>query len=282
MRKFFANLFVFTIVALFSIPLAANGASSDQLPNFVWEQYLRYMSYYGELSAYARPCAWGTGTYVAGGKEIPFTFFGYTNTDAYMQFNISSNIRAMDSAKVMSTLDRIARPWECRNAPWGCYIGTTNLDLLDGGQGEYPYVRAVDASVEALNHLACFKDIVVVEYFIHVTPWPSWYKRATGTYKFKDQLRSFELAFSSLGPYMDLEVSFLPTANNDVLDSATCYSIADGIRSTLNKDFQAYYYHFRFNGYRTIAGDSTSFNQAVTSALGQIREHAPISNVLLE
>lgn len=119
--------------------------------------------------AFQRAFAWGIGTY--GGR--PVEWFAYTNTDAYLQFNLSVRLTAADIEKVEQLRDGYQRNWSARiqtgHAP--TWIGASNHWVRREGRctGEY---RECDTRAPVLAYLKQLKEgtagrinLVPAEYF---------------------------------------------------------------------------------------------------------------------
>ena len=75
--------------------------------------------------AFQRAFAWGIGTYRGNRVE----WFAYTNSDAYLQFNISARLADADLAKINKLKDDWWRSWETlsdRVVPGATWIGASN------------------------------------------------------------------------------------------------------------------------------------------------------------
>src|SRR3989338_1047404 len=87
------------IVAARVTQLAQDAGANKSLPKWVAEHYAAYEQedYSRQHAAFQRSVGWGTGMY----NRKEFYWFGYTNTDAFLQFDFSVPISAEDLGKVI-------------------------------------------------------------------------------------------------------------------------------------------------------------------------------------
>lgn len=121
MRKLML-LFVFVFVIVFQ-------AVAADRPEFVKSAYAEFQAFdsYRDRAAFARPYAWGTGTYrLTESISIPFEWFAWTNTDAYFQMKIGTQVYGYDLRNVRKIKDIIDRPYEASANKRMTYIGLSN------------------------------------------------------------------------------------------------------------------------------------------------------------
>lgn len=111
--------------------------------------------------AYARPFAWGTGNY----KGVKFTWFAFTNTDAYFQLRLGTAVGVKELESIAALKDSIKRSYEAQLTDGACtWIGTSNDWMFEenelrfavrkGGDPMYIGQKIVDYYVGRLNSAA--------------------------------------------------------------------------------------------------------------------------------
>lgn len=152
--------------------VAGNRVMDGTMDEFVQERLERYESHYSQRYAWARPFAWGTGQYVQDEVDtVKFSWFAYSNTDAYLQFDLSSPMLDGDMIKIDRILDSLGRPWDVLvdSAMTMTWIGTSNLwmDYYTVRTEDGFYVDEVAVVSEVLgkfNNLPFFREMKVTNY----------------------------------------------------------------------------------------------------------------------
>ncbi|MBU1202630.1 hypothetical protein KKH39_01095 [Patescibacteria group bacterium] len=138
------SLFFITVVCLLltALPTLAQSGQPGQpklsnLPdeNFISECEDWFLGRYGEdfSQAFAARFGYGTGTLTdPGGEQHSFTWFAFTNTDAYLQFYVNCNINQAVARELRSIIDDLGRKWEtiCFGEN-NCWISTSNCWMLN-------------------------------------------------------------------------------------------------------------------------------------------------------
>ena len=104
-------------------------ALANDRPEFVKAAYKEFQAFdsYRERAAFAKPYAWGTGTYrLTESILMPFEWFTWTNTDAYFQMKIGTQVYSYDLRNVRKIKDIIDRPYEATSKKGLTYIGLSN------------------------------------------------------------------------------------------------------------------------------------------------------------
>lgn len=142
--------------------LAGTQAHAAAMPKFVATQAKAYESndHYHGRAAYARPWGWGTGT-TRDGKS--FSWFAYSNTDAYLQVEVSFRLSAKD-ADAVDTLY-----WESRNEPSYGWVGTDGYNLeactsRESTCSESQIHGMLKVTIEKLKKLPSIRSIAISEY----------------------------------------------------------------------------------------------------------------------
>ena len=129
-------LVVATALIVLSI-LASSVVSAEptdkKLPQFVISELSSFNSadVNRHRAAFARPFAWGTGNYHVGGKDIGFYWFAYTNSDAYFQVRMNTQISGDDVKKVNAVKDIIDRNYDTALMKDYTWIGLSNDYVFD-------------------------------------------------------------------------------------------------------------------------------------------------------
>lgn len=117
-----------TVVLAICFVIAFQAVAADR-PTFVNAAYTEFQKFdsYRERAAFAQPYGWGTGVYrLTESISIPFEWFAWTNTDAYFQMKIGTQVYAFDLRKIIATRDIINRPYEATSKKGLTYIGLSN------------------------------------------------------------------------------------------------------------------------------------------------------------
>jgi len=127
---------------------------------------------YHNRAAFAQPFAWGSGQYVQDEVDtIRFSWFAYTNTDAYLQFELSAPMLDGHLIKLERIRDILGRTWDTMldSAMTMTWIGTSNC-WMDQNQiktenGYYIDEEAViTEALEEFNGLAFILEMKVTGY----------------------------------------------------------------------------------------------------------------------
>lgn len=100
--------------------------TSKDIPEWVRKQYEEYKIRKKEKISYERPFGWGTGTY----KDRRFEWFAYTNTDAWLQFGLSTTIGDPEIDKIRAHKDGYGHEGEVNTT--SCSIGKLDSVPLGG------------------------------------------------------------------------------------------------------------------------------------------------------
>ena len=122
------KLKMFLMVMCFAVGFTAfsnSAANTDEIrPEWV-EVQLQELGHYSNGPSWARFLAWGEGTMEEG--ENTFFWFMWSNTDGYIQMNISVEMTGKECSSVELLEDVIGRPFECASTEdFGTWIGTSN------------------------------------------------------------------------------------------------------------------------------------------------------------
>lgn len=130
------KLIALTVVVVLS--LVAHSAFSAEpvtgkLPKFVVSELASFNSddVSRHRAAFARPFAWGTGNYHVGGKDIGFYWFAFTNSDAYFQIRMNTQVSEADAKKVNAIKDVLDRNYDTAIMKDYTWIGLSNDYVFD-------------------------------------------------------------------------------------------------------------------------------------------------------
>ncbi|MBI2514625.1 hypothetical protein HYV91_00330 [Candidatus Wolfebacteria bacterium] len=140
MKRFGVLVVVSLFLCLAVVPLFADAASiptgvmvihSDWVKNQI--AWFEAQEYSKRRVAFQRPFAWGFGIYR--GQKVEW--FAYTNTDAFLQFNVSVPVEKRDMRKLRRVRDQYKRRWVASSSLVGefgpataTWIGSSN-DWVD-------------------------------------------------------------------------------------------------------------------------------------------------------
>lgn len=130
-----AGVVALTLIALSMIARSALSAETTgkNLPQFVISELSSFNSadVNRHRAAFARPFAWGTGNYSIGGKDVGFYWFAFTNSDAYFQIRMNTQLSGADAGKVNAVKDVLDRNYDTALMKDYTWIGLSNDYIFD-------------------------------------------------------------------------------------------------------------------------------------------------------
>lgn len=130
-----AVIVALTLVALTIVARSAISAepAKNNLPKFVVSELAAFNSadVNRHRAAFARPFAWGTGNYYTGGKDVGFYWFAFTNSDAFFQIRMNTQISEADVKKVNAVKDVFGRNYDTAIMKDYTWIGLSNDYIFD-------------------------------------------------------------------------------------------------------------------------------------------------------
>lgn len=121
-------------------------AFSQRVPEWVQTELQNLQA--GKKVGSGGPFGHGTGTYrIANGKEIPFNWISYYNSDGWAQIALTTKVFTFDLKTIRQFRDQIGRRgvWNAWSSPKITWIGTSNdMNFEEHGlQDKYMHVEKV-------------------------------------------------------------------------------------------------------------------------------------------
>lgn len=137
MKKLIILAVVVALTLIILSILASSVVSAEpvgkNLPQFVVSELSSFNSadVNRHRAAFARPFAWGTGNYHVGGKDRGFYWFAFTNSDAYFQVRMNTQLSGADAGKVNAIKDVLDRNYDTALLDSYTWIGLSNDYIFD-------------------------------------------------------------------------------------------------------------------------------------------------------